>query len=168
MKYDKKKHLNLLKYSQELEKQEKILSDEDFFELCEFSVMLMSHLHWENRDHYFELIDEFLNGPIDFLKLKKKYSFFMNFFTRIYGLTMTFSRGIVRVGFRAAFNQDAIFITKQVDAAVEAANTLADCHPITDHFSDEAIDVLRESLDMHQPDQADVIIDLAERENGRH
>ena len=73
MKYDKKKHLNLLKYSEELEKQEKTLSYEDFLEFCEFSVMLMSHLHWENRDHYFELINELLNGPIEFFKLRRKH-----------------------------------------------------------------------------------------------
>lgn len=73
MKYNKTKHLNLLKYSQELEKHEKILSDEDYFELCEYSVMMISHLHWENREHYFELIEQLLNGPIGFLKLRKKH-----------------------------------------------------------------------------------------------
>ena len=73
MKYNKTKHLNLLKYSQELEKQEKTLSDEDFLELSEYRVMLISHLHWQNREHYFELIEELLNGPIGFLKLRKKH-----------------------------------------------------------------------------------------------
>ena len=73
MKYNKTKHLNLLKYSQELENQEKTLSDEDFLELQEYRVRLISHLHWQNQEHYFELIEELLNGPIGFLKLRKKH-----------------------------------------------------------------------------------------------
>ena len=76
MKYDKKNHLNLLKYSQKLEQEGKHIYDEsreDFFRLREYSAMMISHLNWENRAHYFELIEELLNGPINFLHLRKKY-----------------------------------------------------------------------------------------------
>ena len=68
--------MNLLKYSQKLEKEGKHIYDEsreDFFELREYSAMMIAHLHWENREHYFELIEQFLNGPINFLDLRKKY-----------------------------------------------------------------------------------------------
>ena len=34
---------------------------------------MISHLHWESREHYFELIEKLLNGPIHFLELKKKH-----------------------------------------------------------------------------------------------
>lgn len=34
---------------------------------------MIAHLHWQNREHYFELIEELLNGPINFLHLRKKY-----------------------------------------------------------------------------------------------
>ena len=49
MKYDKKKHLYLLKYSQKLESEGKHIYDEsekDFFALREYSAMLINHLHW--------------------------------------------------------------------------------------------------------------------------
>lgn len=48
-------------------------SRDDFFELRQYSGMMIGHLHWENWEHYFELIEEFLNGPINFLPLRKKY-----------------------------------------------------------------------------------------------
>ena len=35
--------------------------------------MMIAHLNWQNREHYFELIEQFLNGPINFLHLRKKY-----------------------------------------------------------------------------------------------
>ena len=76
MKYDKTKHLDLLKYSQRLEKEGKHIYDEsrkDFFELCEYSAMMIAHLHWENQTQYFELIEQFSNGPINFLDLRKKH-----------------------------------------------------------------------------------------------
>lgn len=34
---------------------------------------MIAHLHWQNREQYFELIEQFLNGPINFLDLRKKY-----------------------------------------------------------------------------------------------
>jgi hypothetical protein len=76
MKYNKEKHLYLLKYSQKLESEVKHIYDEsekDFFALREYSVMLINHLHWENRQQYFELIEQLLNGPVEFLKLRKKH-----------------------------------------------------------------------------------------------
>jgi hypothetical protein len=59
MKYNKTKYLTLLKYSQKLDKQEKHIDDEsrkDFLKLREYSDIMINHLHWENREHYFELI----------------------------------------------------------------------------------------------------------------
>jgi len=85
MQYNKRKHLKLLKSSQKSEKPRKILSDEEFlkllesrpdenfFELEAYSAMMIAHLHWQNREQYFELIEQFLNGPINFLDLRKKY-----------------------------------------------------------------------------------------------
>jgi len=76
MEYNKEKHLSLLKYSQKLESESKYISDsseKDFFALCEYSAMLINHLHWENREQYFELIEKLLNGPINFLQLRKKH-----------------------------------------------------------------------------------------------
>ena len=85
MQYNKKKHLKLLKSLHKSEKPRKILSDEEFlkllesrpdenfFELEAYSAMIISHLHWENREHYFELIEKLLNGPINFLELRKKH-----------------------------------------------------------------------------------------------
>lgn len=76
MKYDKKKHLDLLKYSQTLEKQGKSIYDEskdDFFKLRKYSALMIANLHWQNREQYFELIEEFLNQPIHFLGLRQRY-----------------------------------------------------------------------------------------------
>jgi hypothetical protein len=87
MKYNKIKHLRLLKYSPKLESPRTSFSDEEFvkfldsmpipdenfFELEKYSAMMISHLHWENREHYFELIEKLLNGPINFLELRKKH-----------------------------------------------------------------------------------------------
>lgn len=75
MKYNKKKHFDLLKYSQKLKAEGKHIYDEaekDFFALRSYSVMLINHLHWENRRHYFELIKDFLNGQINSLPLREK------------------------------------------------------------------------------------------------
>jgi hypothetical protein len=52
--------------------------DERFSELQDYSLMLISHLNWENREDYYELIEKFLNSPISFLALKKN----MKLFTR--------------------------------------------------------------------------------------
>lgn len=87
MQYNKRKHLKLLKSSPKLESPRTSLTDEEFvkfldsmaipdenfFELEKYSALMISHLHWENREHYFELIEKLLNGPIHFLELRKKY-----------------------------------------------------------------------------------------------
>jgi hypothetical protein len=89
MQYNKKKHLKLLKSSQKSESSRisftdtdsefsKFLDsqpkpDENFFELQSYSAMMICHLHWENREDYFELIEKLLNGPMRFLKLRKKH-----------------------------------------------------------------------------------------------
>lgn len=75
MKYNKKKHFDLLKYSQKLKAEGKHIyheAEKDFFTLRSYSVMLINHLHWENRRHYFELIEDFLNGQIKSLPLREK------------------------------------------------------------------------------------------------
>lgn len=66
MQYDKRKHLKLLKSSPKLESlrtrslidEEFVkfldslpIPDENFFELQKYSAMMISHLHWENREH---------------------------------------------------------------------------------------------------------------------
>lgn len=87
MQYNKRKHLKLLKSSPKLESPRTSLTDEEFvkfldsmaipdenfFELEKYSALMISHLHWENREHYFELIEKLLNGPMHFLELRKKY-----------------------------------------------------------------------------------------------
>lgn len=49
------------------------LVDENFFELEKYSAMMISHLHWKNQEHYFELIEKLLNGLIHCLELRKNY-----------------------------------------------------------------------------------------------
>ena len=85
MQYNKNKHLKLLKSLQKSENSRKNVSDEEFpklldsipdenfLELEAYSAMIICHLHWENREHYFELIEKLLNGPINFLQLRKKH-----------------------------------------------------------------------------------------------
>ena len=46
--------------------------DENFYELQAYTVIIRCHLHWENREHYFELIEKLLNGPLHFLELREK------------------------------------------------------------------------------------------------
>jgi len=85
MQYNKNKHLKLLKSSPKSENSRKNLSEEEFlklldvipdknfFELRAYSDMMICHLHWKNREQYFELIEKLLNGPINFLPLRKKH-----------------------------------------------------------------------------------------------
>ena len=56
--------------------------DENFLELEAYSAMIICYLHWENREQYFELIEKLLNGPINFLQLRKniKLSTMLEFF----------------------------------------------------------------------------------------
>lgn len=85
MQYNKNKHLKLLKSLQKSENSRKNVSDEEFSKLLDsrpdenfleleaYSAMIICHLHWKNREHYFELIEKLLNGPINFLQLRKKH-----------------------------------------------------------------------------------------------
>ena len=85
MQYNKNKHLKLLKSLQKSENSRKNVSDEEFLKLLDsrpdenflelqtYSAMIICHLHWENREQYFELIEKLLNGPINFLQLRKKH-----------------------------------------------------------------------------------------------
>ena len=78
MQYNRNKHLTLLRSLQKSKNSRKNLSDEEFLKLLDskpdenflelqsYSVMLICHLHWENREQYFELIEKLLNGPIKF------------------------------------------------------------------------------------------------------
>ena len=94
MQYNKNKHLKLLKSLQKSENSRKNVSDEEFSKLLDsrpdenfleleaYSAMIICHLHWENREQYFELIEKLLNGPINFLQLRKniKLSTMLEFF----------------------------------------------------------------------------------------
>lgn len=65
-----------MQYSQKLESEGKLIYDEpktDFLKLREYSVLVVGHLQWENRNQYFKLIEKLLNGPINFLDLRKKH-----------------------------------------------------------------------------------------------
>ena len=85
MQYNKNKHLKLLQSLQKSENSRKNVSDEEFLKLLDsrpdenfleleaYSAMIICYLHWENREQYFELIEKLLNGPINFLQLRKKH-----------------------------------------------------------------------------------------------
>ena len=65
--YNKEKHRQLLKYSEDLRKQGKSLekeSSEDSFELLSYSALVYSQLNWEIKDQYLEIIKEFLENKI--------------------------------------------------------------------------------------------------------
>lgn len=90
MQYNKERHLSLLKLGFKNKKPGKILSKLDFAnefklplgeqysEYKNYSAMMENHLHWENRGHYFELIEKFLRSPLSFLDLSQKYKTIMN------------------------------------------------------------------------------------------
>ena len=66
--YNKKRHFELLKYSQDLKQQGKFISGESrngYLELLKYSAMLASHLGWETRDQYVKLLNEFMEKKID-------------------------------------------------------------------------------------------------------
>ena len=65
--YNKKRHCELLEYSQYLEQQGKSLSHEsrdNFLELLNYSATLDSQLDWEARDYYLELLDQVVKKRI--------------------------------------------------------------------------------------------------------
>jgi DNA-binding Lrp family transcriptional regulator len=89
--YNKKRHFELLKLRKSSDKSEAFVKprtflsqeeflkslnskpDENFYELLGYSAMISCHLHWENREDYFELIEKLLNGPLHFLELREKH-----------------------------------------------------------------------------------------------
>ena len=65
--YNKEKHRQLLKYSEDLRKQGKLIAKEsrkDYLELLSYSAMVYSQLNWEIQDQYLEIIKEFLENKI--------------------------------------------------------------------------------------------------------
>lgn len=67
--YDKKQHLKFLKESQE----KSTISNK----LSRYSDLLVSHLDWESRDNYLELLDKFLQEKIDigefYIRFRERY-----------------------------------------------------------------------------------------------
>ena len=63
----KETFLQLLEYSNELEKNQKYLIKEDpiaFNKLLNFLVIIEENLHWKIKNQYVKLIEDFLNGNI--------------------------------------------------------------------------------------------------------
>jgi len=70
LEYDTKTHLELLKDSEDLKQQGKLLSNELRSKLREYSVILVDHLNWETRYQYLELLNKFIEKKIDILKFR--------------------------------------------------------------------------------------------------
>ena len=69
--YNKEKHRQLLKYSQDLRKQGKFIakeSREDYLKLLSYSAMVSSQLNWEIQDQYLEIFKKFLSNRITSVK----------------------------------------------------------------------------------------------------
>lgn len=65
--YNKEKHYQLLKYSEDLRKQGKFIgkeSREDYLKLLSYSAMVYSQLNWEIQGEYLEIFKEFLSNRI--------------------------------------------------------------------------------------------------------
>jgi hypothetical protein len=76
MKYNYQKHIELLKYNDLLEKQNKFLIDEDklkYLEMRKYSLQINEHLHWSQKDDYLELIEDFLSFKINGKQFDKKF-----------------------------------------------------------------------------------------------
>ena len=66
--YNKDKHFQLLKYSEDLRKQGKFIgmeSREDYLKLLNYSSMVYSQLNWEIQDQYLEVFKKFLSNDIN-------------------------------------------------------------------------------------------------------
>lgn len=66
-KYNRQIHLELLKYKHSIEKQGKYLPIEDpekDLALLKYSVIMNSHIHWENSDQYLKLMENFVHERI--------------------------------------------------------------------------------------------------------
>lgn len=69
--YNKEKHQQLLKYSEDLRKQGKFIgkeSGEDYLKLLSYSAMVYSQLNWEIQDQYLEIFKKFLSNRITSVK----------------------------------------------------------------------------------------------------
>ena len=65
--YNKEKHHQLLKYSEDLSKQGKFIekeSRESYLKLLSYSAMVSSQLNWEIQDQYLEIFKKFLSNRI--------------------------------------------------------------------------------------------------------
>jgi hypothetical protein len=65
--YDKKRHRELIKYSQSLKQQGKSLyqeSNDKYLKLLEYSCVLEAQLDWEAHDYYLELLDRVVKEKI--------------------------------------------------------------------------------------------------------
>ena len=68
MKYNQKRHIELLKRSQDLKNQRKNLfieNQEEDFELSEYNIAVEEHFFWQDRDQVALLMKNFLNKKID-------------------------------------------------------------------------------------------------------
>lgn len=61
------KLFQLLKYSEELRKENKFINDdgEKYRELLNYTVLIESNLHWKQRDEYIKLMEMFINNEMD-------------------------------------------------------------------------------------------------------
>ena len=65
--YNKEKHRQLLKYSEDLRKQGKFIgkeSNESYLKLLSYSAMVYSQLNWEIQHQYLEIFEKFLSNRI--------------------------------------------------------------------------------------------------------
>jgi hypothetical protein len=68
MTYNQKRHIELLKRSQDLKNQKKNLfieNQEEDFELSEYNIAVEEHIFWQDRDQVALLMEDFLNKKID-------------------------------------------------------------------------------------------------------
>jgi hypothetical protein len=68
MTYNQKRHIELLKRSQDLKNQKKNLfleNQEEDFELSESNIAVQEHIFWQDRDQVALLMEDFLNKKID-------------------------------------------------------------------------------------------------------
>ena len=68
MNYNQKKHIQLLKRSQDLQNQGKDLFQEnqkEYFELAQYNIVVEEHFFWQDRYKIFLLMENFLTRKID-------------------------------------------------------------------------------------------------------
>jgi hypothetical protein len=77
MQYNYQKYLELLKYDDLLQKQNKFLKNENklkYLELQKYLLQINEHLHWSQKDQYLQLIQDFLSFKINGKKFESKFS----------------------------------------------------------------------------------------------